>query len=305
MVTVNCIIVALVVLLRVERSTSFSRQHHRRLLHPHSLTSASCNVNTLHQRSTPLFNHQDSRRRDNALNNLTTRENSFEQKAKSYIQMMRPITIIQAVGAFLVGRLVILTSSSSAISKKLIQEVPNILTASISIYLSYGAGMAMNDCADVGIDSMHHEKQYRSVASDDVSMVKASLFCVVLSILSLIFSFGAISWKGCIGFPVWSLFNLTIMGLYALGLQRIFIVKNLICGYLAIAPLIGASLLGGGTNLGGDVAGKLYKLAFIGFPLQVAREILKDIEDVQVDEGTKMTLPLGEFSNTHIYQLID
>ena len=42
---------------------------------------------------------------------------------------------------------------------------------------------------------------------------------------------------------------------------------------------------------------RLYKLALIGFPLQVAREILKDIEDVKVDEGTKKTLPLGEFSS--------
>jgi len=47
--------------------------------------------------------------------------------------------------------------------------------------------------------------------------------------------------------------------------------------------------------LGGDVVGKLYKLAAIGFPLQVAREILKDVEDVKVDKGTKMTLPIGEF----------
>eukprot|EP00577_Skeletonema_sp_RCC1716_P021071 CAMPEP_0113391218 /NCGR_PEP_ID=MMETSP0013_2-20120614/10588_1 /TAXON_ID=2843 ORGANISM="Skeletonema costatum, Strain 1716" /NCGR_SAMPLE_ID=MMETSP0013_2 /ASSEMBLY_ACC=CAM_ASM_000158 /LENGTH=290 /DNA_ID=CAMNT_0000274437 /DNA_START=236 /DNA_END=1107 /DNA_ORIENTATION=- /assembly_acc=CAM_ASM_000158 len=205
--------------------------------------------------------------------------------------MMRPVTIIQAVGAFLVGRLVILTSSAAS-SSLIIKEVPDILTASISIYLSYGAGMAMNDCADVAIDSVHEDKQHRSVASETVSMRNASLFCVALSILSLIFSFRA-SCTGCNGFPLWSFFNLTVMALYALGLQRIFLVKNLMCGYLAIAPLIGASLLGGGaSNLGGDVAGKLYKLALIGFPLQVAREILKDIEDVKVDEGTKKTLPL-------------
>lgn len=299
-----CIIVALVGL-RVERSSSFSRQHHRRLLRPHRVTSG--NVNTMQRRGTPPFDCQYSRRR-NVINNLSNTENCFEQKAKSYIRMMRPVTIIQAVGAFLVGRLVILTSSSSAASRssKLIQEVPNILAASISIYLSYGAGMAMNDCADVAIDSMHEEKQHRSVASDDISMVNASLFCVALSALSLIFSFVATtSWKGCNGFPVWSLFNLTIMGMYALGLQRIFLVKNLICGYLAIAPLIGASLLGGMSILEGDVAGKLYKLAFIGFPLQVAREILKDIEDVQIDEGTKKTLPLGEFLTLKHFSVAD
>lgn len=233
---------------------------------------------------------------DNIINNGSA-ENGVAKAAKSYIKMMRPITILQAVGAFLVGRLVILTSSSTL---SLIQEVPNILAASISIYLSYGAGMAMNDCADVNVDSKHEEKQNRSLASETISLRNASLFCVALSVLSVIFSFIARSCSECNGFPVWNLINIAIMATYALGLQRIFLVKNLICGYLAIAPLIGASLLAVGTSsssmLGSDVAGKLYKLAAIGFPLQVAREILKDIEDVNVDKGTKMTLPLGEYS---------
>ena len=290
----NYIIVALVIL-RLEEGGSFSfNLQYNRISHPHRSTTAG-RVTLLRRRKRTYLDHQDGRRHD-VINNLSITENCFKQTAKSYIRMMRPVTIIQAVGAFLVGRLVILTSSAAS-SSSIITEVPDILAASISIYLSYGAGMAMNDCADVAIDSVHEDKQHRSIASETISMRNASLFCAALSILSLIFSFSASS-TGCNGFPVWSLFNLTVMALYALGLQRIFLVKNLICGYLAIAPLIGASLLGvGASNLGGDVVGKLYKLAIIGFPLQVAREILKDIEDVKVDEGTKKTLPLGEFSS--------
>jgi len=213
------------------------------------------------------------------------------QAAKFYVKMMRPITISQAVGAFLVGRLVILTSDATTHSLT-IQELPSIITASLSIYLSYGAGMAMNDCADVGIDSMHDEKQSRSIASNTISLRNASLFCIFLSILSMMLSFIA-SCNGGLGFPVWTFVNLAIMAAYALGLQRIFLVKNLICGYLAIAPLIGAALLGDGTLLlRRGVEDKLLKLAAIGFPLQVAREILKDIEDVEIDKGIKQTLPL-------------
>lgn len=158
----------------------------------------------------------------------------------------------------------------------------------------------MNDCADVRVDSMHVEKQYRSLASEHVSLRNATLFCVVLSIISLILSIIANCNTG-IGFPLWNLFNLTIMAMYAIGLQRIFLMKNLICGYLAIAPLIGASLLGnsvGTIAFGSTVVGKLYQLAAIGFPLQVAREILKDIEDVKVDKGIKKTLHLGEFMHS-------
>ena len=67
-------------------------------------------------------------------------------------------------------------------------------------------------------------------------------------------------------------------------MQKIFMLKNIICGFLAVSPLIGASLLGSnmqqqqlmvGTT---DITKKLYQLAAIGFPLQVSREILKDIE---------------------------
>ena len=279
----------------MEGSFSFNLQHNR-VAFPHRSTVGNVNTFTLLRRRSSSHDHLNNARHD-AGNNISVTENVFAQTAKSYIRMMRPVTIIQAVGAFLVGRLVILTSASAAStrSSSMMKEVPNILAASISIYLSYGFGMAMNDIADAAIDSKHIDKQHRSVAAEAISMRNASLFCVALLISSLILSYCA-SWKGSFGFPIWNLFNLSIMAMYALSLQRIFLVKNLLCGYLAIAPMIGASLLGGGTSsLGGDVAGKLYKLACIGFPLQVAREILKDIEDVEVDEGTKKTLPLGEF----------
>ena len=37
--------------------------------------------------------------------------------------------------------------------------------------------------------------------------------------------------------------------------------------------------------------GKLIRLAAVGFPMQVSRKILQDIEDVEVDLGKKTTLP--------------
>lgn len=300
----HCIIVAMVVRPAITSSFSFKLQHrHRAIISHHHFIAGS--ITTLPPSSRTSRHRQGTHshvpfltthHHDAVINNGMAEKNGFAQTATSYIGMMRPITIIQAVGAFLVGRLVILTSVASS-RPSIIQELPNLLTASLSIYLSYGAGMAMNDCADVGIDSMHEDKQSRSVASETISLRNASLFCLALSILSIVFSFIArVSCKGSNVFPLWNLVNLMIMTTYALGLQRLFLVKNLLCGYLAISPLIGASLLGSGTSmLGGDVVGKLYKLAAIGFPLQVAREILKDVEDVKVDKGTKMTLPIGEF----------
>jgi len=99
---------------------------------------------------------------------------------------------------------------------------------------------------------------------------------------------------GGFGFVGWTILNLVLMAGYALGMQKIFLVKNILCGFFAISPLVGASLLGNAMQFLGNnaIAMKLYQLAAIGFPLQISREILKDIEDVEVDRGEKQTLPL-------------
>lgn len=227
---------------------------------------------------------------------------------QQYFSMMRPITIIQAVGAFLVGTLVILLSHQQQTTSILMNQSSTVLfqkiiMASISIYTSYGAGMAMNDCADAVVDSQHTTKQSRSIASEAVSIRNGWIFCIALSMVSLAFASlanPAIS-NGSFGFVQWTAVNLLLMAGYALGMQKLFLVKNILCGFFAISPLVGASTLFGSNmmnslSLGGsgesDITMKLYQLAAIGFPLQVSREILKDIEDVEVDRGEKQTLPL-------------
>ena len=89
-------------------------------------------------------------------------------------------------------------------------------------------------------------------------------------------------------FVGWTILNLLLMVSYALGMQKIFLVKNMLCGFFAISPLaVGASLVGDMQLMGKDVTSKLYQLAAVGFPLQISREILKDMEDVEIDRGEK------------------
>ena len=175
--------------------------------------------------------------------------------------------------------------------------------------------MTMNDIADVNIDSQHNKKQNRSIASNNISVKQGWMFCFVISMLSFAFACLANSMNNYNGhnmatttntglnFVGWTILNILLMLSYALGIQRIFLIKNIICGFLAVSPLIGSAsllLIGSTSNndmhnmmMGGtDITSKLYQLAVIGFPLQVSREILKDIEDIEVDCGTKQTLPL-------------
>jgi len=244
--------------------------------------------------------------KDDAAEIMHSGTNNNQWQWQHYFSIMRPITIIQAVGAFLVGRLVILSQQQQQHDQlRIIMDHASILPiimASLSIYLGYGAGMAMNDCADVGVDSLHDEKQNRSIASNAISIRDGWIFSFVISIMSIAFAWLADSMNspvagqtmmvGGLSFIGWTTLNLLLMAGYALGMQKIFLVKNILCGFFAISPLVGATLLGDVQLVGKDITMKLYQLAAIGFPLQISREILKDIEDVKVDQGAKQTLPL-------------
>lgn len=209
-----------------------------------------------------------------------------------YISIMRPITILQAGGGFVVGRLVILRHNRiPGDSTIFFKNLPSLILASISIYLSYGAGMAMNDCADASVDKQHNDKRHRSISSGRLSTRAGWIFSFVLSFLSLVVAKLATPSRGTC-FLLWNASNLVLMASYALGMQKLFLIKNVICGWLAVSPLVGASFLDANHVLDNIGIGKLYQLAAIGFPMQISREILKDIEDVDADRNQKHTLPL-------------
>ena len=118
-----------------------------------------------------------------------TNNNTKTRIWRKYVAMMRPVTILQAVGAFLVGYLVILSSQQSKLRRFAVDLSPlSIISAVLSIYLSYGAGMAMNDVADRDIDSLHDAKRGRSMASNSISMKEGRMFCAVLGMLSVAFA---------------------------------------------------------------------------------------------------------------------
>jgi len=71
-------------------------------------------------------------------------------------------------------------------------------------------------------------------------------------------------------------------------------VKNLLVGWLCISPLWGATTLATATHLAEAgqpiVRSKIALLAATGLSLGFVREVLKDVEDVDLDKGTKLTI---------------
>jgi 4-hydroxybenzoate polyprenyltransferase and related prenyltransferases len=219
-----------------------------------------------------------------------------------YFYVLRPKTILQAVGSFLVGRLILLASSTTITANNLPQFNREYgmswMFAIASTYISYGAGMVMNDAADVDLDAKSKDKHLRAVASGKISTKSACIYSALLSMISVVMG-SLVSFQ----FVMWTMMNILLMVGYALGLQKIPLVKNVICGLLAISPLAGASFLctnglqksitcttGDGSD--GNLVLLLTRVAMLGFMMQFAREILKDVEDVEIDKGKKMTLPM-------------
>ena len=217
---------------------------------------------------------------------LTAKRKSNTNIFLDYVNAIRPTTCIQAVGALIVGYLALMSGQTDVRI-----QTPSILSASLSVYLSYGAGMVMNDAVDVDHDSLHASKSDRPIASGRISKAAAWTCCTVLCLVSLALGQGI-----GLQYNLWTFANLAVMLGYALGLQRVLLLKNVLCAFLAISPLIGAWIL----TLGGTTApsisslalSKLVRLAAVGFPMHLSREILKDIEDIETDRGNKVTLPL-------------
>ena len=230
--------------------------------------------------------------------------------SKDYLQLIRPVTLFQAVGAFTVGKLVMLMQFQKNVPIPYATTLKNYIVASLSIYLSYGAGMAMNDIVDANsIDVYHPTKQFRPIPSGKISTKQAWTFVTVLSVASCAFSMLLSTSISPIQqtsnlFPIWTLSNLFIMFAYAkLGFQNILFLKNILVGYLSVSPLMGASIVTGGfiqhpqqQDLVGSSLSfcieRLRYLTVVGLGLGTAREIIKDMEDMDVDSAAgKLTLP--------------
>ena len=209
-----------------------------------------------------------------------------------YFDALRPMTILQAIGAFLVGTLTL--TNIQTIPLKM-QSYVKMWACMTSIFVSYGAGMVMNDVVDVDLDSQLSSmstKKMRAIASGKISKRYAWIYTLGLC-LSSTFLGSLVGVK----YMVWTLSNLVFMLTYALLLQKVLLVKNLICGWLAISPLIGSWLYISSAiplSIASQVKGldELIALAIVGFLMHVSREIVKDIEDVDMDRGNKSTLPV-------------
>ena len=159
--------------------------------------------------------------------------------------------------------------------------VPAVIIPLIVVTLITAAGNVINDYYDAEIDAVNRAD--RPIPAGLVSRQAAYRYAVVLFAAGIIASLFTNIF--CIGFAI---VNSALLVLYAARLKSMPLVGN-----VAVAYLAGSMFLFGGAFAGVYGLLHLVPIAVMTFLAMMARELLKDAEDIEGDAaGGASTLPI-------------
>lgn len=185
----------------------------------------------------------------------------------AYLEILRPFNAMMAVIT------IILMAVISG------QFTLNVFLAGIVVFIATGAGNAINDYFDHKIDSINRPE--RPIPSGRISIKIAGIYSILLFAVAIIIGFVIGILPGIIVF-----LSSLLMVYYAYSLK-----KKCLIGNLSISFLTGLSFVLGGVVVS-EIIISIY-LGFFAFLMTMAREIVKDMEDMEGDqmEGAS-TLPI-------------
>jgi geranylgeranylglycerol-phosphate geranylgeranyltransferase len=156
---------------------------------------------------------------------------------------------------------------------------PEILLAAAAGALIVGGGNALNDCFDIDIDRLNRPE--RPLPSGALSIKQANALWVTLSIVGVTLSYSITPWN----------LYLSVFWVFALYYYSRVLKKTVLAGNLTIGVLTGTAFLFGAV-VTGNAATALFPGLF-AFLVNVTRELLKDVEDVEGDrQAGAATLPV-------------
>ena len=204
-------------------------------------------------------------------------------KILASFELMRMKNILLASIATPVGSLLALGDLTS------ITNYPEVIFATTSVLFFMGAGNAMNDLRDIEIDRIAHPS--RPLAREALSEVEARIITITLAILSL----GSLA-ACCLLMKDEIAYTLTIYGIVALlmlSYDSFFELKNKgLLGNVSISLLVGAVTLYGASAVGEITNPLIWYVSGVVFFVNLAREIVKDCQDLDADSETRVTLPM-------------
>ncbi|MDD4137902.1 MAG: geranylgeranylglycerol-phosphate geranylgeranyltransferase [Methanoregula sp.] len=190
--------------------------------------------------------------------------------AAGFLNITRPANAVMAGVAAIVAYLI--ATGTLVTATLLLFVVVALITA---------AGNVINDYFDAGIDAVNRAD--RPIPSGQVSCNAALWYAILLFAAGI----AASLFTNPICAEI-AIFNSFLLALYAARLKSMPVVGN-----IAVAYLSGSMFLFGGAFAGVDGLFHLTPLAMMTFLAMMARELLKDAEDVEGDKaGGASTLPI-------------
>jgi geranylgeranylglycerol-phosphate geranylgeranyltransferase len=185
----------------------------------------------------------------------------------AYLEILRPFNALMAVVAIL---LMAIISGNFTL---------DVFLAGAVVFIVTGAGNSINDYFDYKIDAIN--KPERPIPSGRIPLKTAGLYSSVLFVIGIVLAFTINLLLGTI-----VILSSFLMIWYAYNLKRMLIIGN-----LCISFLTGFCFVFGGIVVN-QILVSIY-LGFFAFLMTMAREIVKDMEDVKGDQAEgATTLPI-------------
>lgn len=184
---------------------------------------------------------------------------SFVRSVIAYVELLRPINGLIAFISVFLGAVFANGSFTS-----------NTLIVAISAFLVLSAGNAINDFCDYQIDGIN--KPMRPIPSQRIQRQHALIFSLILLLIGLLLGFFTGSIQAIV---IVTIVSITLF-LYAVWLKKTPLIGNVVVG-----ALTGVTFIAGGVTVR-SMKGTIVPAAF-AFLFTTAREIIKDIEDIEGD----------------------
>ena len=193
-------------------------------------------------------------------------------RLRSYLHLIRPGNAVMAAAGGATG--LILAGGSTQLGLVLAATLPPLLLS--------GFGNVVNDLRDLELDRSAHPT--RPLPAGRVRRAEAWALAGLLLVTGL-------AWTQAGGFPAFAFagFNALLLGVYEARLKMTGLPGNVL-----VALLVGSTFLYGGVVATGRLpeAPMLLLLAGMATLTNLAREVLKDVEDLDGDRGHRHTFPM-------------
>ena len=204
---------------------------------------------------------------------------------RAFIELMRPKNMVLAAITVPLGALFGLNASLNE------EQLTAVVIQIFSVLAFMGAGNAMNDIKDAAIDAQAHPN--RPLPSHRISLEAAKKFVVVLWLISFsLMAVGAylLMQSDSTWWPLVVIYlaAVALMLTYDLGPETK--TKGLI-GNVSISLMVAAVILYGAATVD-SITRLSFLVAGVVFFTNLAREIVKDCQDMLADEGERYTLPM-------------